>query len=146
MTKIRAGRRESAVPTRRLPNFFRVPTLDHRRACGTGQSLDVKTLQYSDHQTHGYSNALTGRGFGFTDDHDRVPVEWFRYPEDESDGFTEGGITDMPLVTKGGMLREKRSNGAVINRTACRWRGQTPQTRRDVRRRIAEGQKRRWAA
>lgn len=76
----------------------------------------MKTIQHPDHQTHRHYNTLAGRGFGFTDDHDRVPVEWFRYPDEEPDEFTEDGITDMPLVTKEGGLRQKRTNGAAINR------------------------------
>lgn len=76
----------------------------------------MREIQHSDGQTHRHYSSLTERGFGFTDDHDRVPVEWFRYPEDEPDGFTEDGITDMPLVTKEGGLRQKRTNGAAINR------------------------------
>jgi len=46
-----------------------------------------------------------------------VPIEWFRYPEDEPDEFTDDGITDMPLFTKEGGLRQKRTNGAAINRS-----------------------------
>jgi hypothetical protein len=97
--------------------FFGVPTLGHRRASGTGQSLDVKTIQNSERQTHRHTVRLAERGFGFTDDHDRVPVEWFRYPDESEGEFTEDGINDMPLFTKGGELRQKRTNGAAINRS-----------------------------
>lgn len=96
--------------------FFRVPTLGHRRASATRQSLDVKTIQTTERQSHRHSNTLAERGFGFTDDHDRVLVEWFRYPDDEPDDYTDDGITDMPLVTREGGLRRKRTNGAAISR------------------------------
>lgn len=97
------------------------PPVSYGRAGATGQSLDVNTIQHSEHQTHRHSTTLAERGFGFTDDHERVPVEWFRYPDDEPDavtggGFTDDGITDMPLVTKEGGFRQKRTNGAAINR------------------------------
>lgn len=76
----------------------------------------MKTIQQSERQTHRHSNTLAERGFGFTDDHDRVPVEWFRYPDDDPDEFTDDGITDMPLTTKEGGLRQKRTNGAAVIR------------------------------
>lgn len=93
-----------------------MPPVSYGRASAAGQSLDVKTIQTTERQTHRHYSRLAERGFGFTDDHERVPVEWFRYPDDEPDEFTEDGITDMPLVTKEGGLRQKRTNGAAIIR------------------------------
>lgn len=93
-----------------------MPPVSYGRASAAGQSLDMRAIQHPDGQTHRHYSSLTERGFGFNDDHERTPVEWFRYPDDEPGEFTEDGITDMPLVTKEGGLRQKRTNGAAIIR------------------------------
>jgi hypothetical protein len=74
----------------------------------------VKVIQHSEQQTHKHHAGRADQGFGFTDDHDRVPVEWFHYPDEEE--FPDDGFTEMPLVTQDGRLRERRSNGAAISR------------------------------
>jgi len=76
----------------------------------------MKARQLSQHQIHRHSQRLTEHGFGFNDDHERTPVSWFQYPDESEDEFTEDNITDMPLTTRSGCLRQKRTNGAAINR------------------------------
>ncbi|MEI8340315.1 MAG: hypothetical protein WCH43_02125 [Verrucomicrobiota bacterium] len=85
-------------------------------ARATGQSLDMRDIQQTQRQTHKHYQRLTEHGFGFNDDHERTPVSWFQYPDESEDEFAEDNITDMPMVTREGGLRQKRSNGAAINR------------------------------
>ena len=61
---------------------------------------------------------MTEHGFGFNDDHERTPVTWFQYPDDDEpeDAFAEDAIRDMPMTTREGGLRQKRTNGAAISR------------------------------
>lgn len=61
---------------------------------------------------------MTEHGFGFNDGHERTPVTWFQYPDDDEpeDGFIEDAIRDTPMTTREGGLRQKRTNGAAISR------------------------------
>ncbi|MEI8342020.1 MAG: hypothetical protein WCH43_10870 [Verrucomicrobiota bacterium] len=89
-------------------------SVSYGRASATGQSLDMRDIQQTQRHTHRHHQRLIEHGFGFNDDHERTPVSWFQYPDE--DEFAEDNITDMPLTTRSGGLRQKRSNGAAINR------------------------------
>jgi hypothetical protein len=76
----------------------------------------MKDIQQTERQRHRHYQRLTEHGFGFNDDHGRTPVSWFQYPNEAEDEFTDDAITEMPLTTREGDLRQKRTNGAAITR------------------------------
>jgi hypothetical protein len=83
--------------------------VSYGRASAAGQSLDMRDIQHSDGQTHRHRSSLTGRGFGFNDDHDRVPVEWFQYPDDEPQNpkATDAELAAMLTASTGRQVSAK---------------------------------------